>query len=141
MAEFCINISNITIAEQISNMLNNYNKLDIIHNSATIINLNVKYFVEIDFPGRVVACVALQDEHTHYCIRHVCVLPEYRNMGIAKKLIQTALTNARKGNIFMTIREENTPSLKMAASLGFKFVERIWKYANNHYVIKVVRSV
>lgn len=138
MSEFYINISNDLVAQQIADMLNKYNMLDIYYNSDTILSTNAKYFIEVAFPGKIIACAALYNNN---CIKHVCVLPEYRNMNIAKKLIQAVLTNAVRGNIFMTIREDNIPSLRMASSLGFVFNNRIWKKENNHYVIQVVRSI
>jgi ribosomal protein S18 acetylase RimI-like enzyme len=141
MAEFYVNISDESISTQIAEMLNRHNRLNIFHNSASILNQPMNYYVELAFPRTVVACVALQTMYNYSYIRHVCVLPEYRGMGISKKLLKKVLTNAKRGHIFMSIREDNIPSIKMALSLGFNFVDKTWSNSGGHFVVRVGRII
>ena len=70
-------------------------------------------------------------------IKHVCVDPTYRRFGVAKRLIETALSNCPSEYVCMTIRDDNKGSLKMAERLGFVFVQKNWM--KDHFVITVGR--
>ena len=142
MSEFYIPISNEEMAEQIAKLLNSYNHLYKTHDKHTILNSDVKYFVElVSSPAidkRVVGCVGLrQDYPTLTNIKHVCVDPTYRRFGVARKLIETAIANSPTDQVYMTIREDNKPSLYLAKSLGFVYVTKEFK--NDHFVITVAR--
>ena len=142
MAEFYVPITNNFFATQIAELLNKHNKLTVVHSAGSIMGSNTKYFVELlsspAIEKRVVGCVGLQYEPTGLSkIRHVCIEPEYRRFGVAKSLVELAIQNASTDYVYMTIREDNIPSLKLAKSLGFIEAQRIWK--KDHYVICVSR--
>ena len=129
MAEFYISLAKSEIAEQIANMLNNFNKLTVLHDEYTINNSNTCYFIKTAISSVkadiVIGCVGLyQDSHNTSKIKHLCVIPQYRRFGIAKNLIKVAILNCKTDYVYMTIREDNIPSLMLAKSLGFVFVKK-----------------
>ena len=142
MSEFYISVSNQFMASEIAMLLNSHNKLYKKHDMYTILNGNVKYFVELlsspAIDKRIVGCVGLQHEYTNLSkIKHVCVDQKYRRFGVARKLILMAMENSPTDSVYMTIREDNLPSLYLAKSLGFHFVRK--EYNQDHYVITVAR--
>lgn len=131
------------IADQIADMLNKHNKLYKVHTWSSIIGSTADYFIEVASSAttslKVVGCVALEPEFkTLSKIKHLCVLPECRRMGLAKKLVGTAIANCRTDNVYMTVREDNLASLGLAASMGFVFVNKIW--SRDHNIIALGRS-
>ena len=72
-------------------------------------------------------------------IYHICTHPEHRRLGLARKLVNLALDNCETEYAYMTIREDNIPSLNMASSMGFKFVNKAWSKSHDHIVIAVGR--
>jgi ribosomal protein S18 acetylase RimI-like enzyme len=142
MSEFYISITNEEMATQIAALLNSHNRLYKRHNTNTILNSNTKYFVELlsspAIDKKVVGCAGLrQDYPTLSNIKHVCVDPIYRRFGVARKLMKTAIENSPTDLVYMTIREDNKPSLYLAESLGFVFVTKEFKA--DHFVITVAR--
>ena len=95
------------------------------------------YFVEFE-GGKVVGCAGVLKRFPNMSeIRHVCVDTPYRSKGIASKLVNLAIANCGTELVYMTIRDDNVPSLKMASSLGFVFVKKHWSI--DHFVITVGR--
>ena len=144
MADFYVSLSNNEIASQIAALLNTHNQLLVSHNAVSIGSGASNYFVEISRTAQgisqVVGCAGLLKEFpTLSKIYHVSVRPDYRNMGIAKKLIGLAIQNCETERVYMTVREGNVPSLKMASSLNFKFVDKMWSRSHDHMVILVGR--
>ena len=142
MSEFYISITNKEMATQIASLLNSYNHLYKQHDTYTILNSNTRYFVELlsspAIDKRVVGCVGLrQDYPTLTNIKHVCVEPMYRRFGVARKLIKMAVENSPTDLVYMTIREDNKPSLYLSKSLGFVFVKK--EFNKDHFVITVAR--
>jgi len=138
MADFYISLSDNEIASQIAALLNANNQLLIKHNAASIKGGSAVYFIEIGGAAQVIGCAGLAIEQPILSkIFHVCTHPDYRRRGIAKKLVGLALSNCRTDNVYMTIREDNLPSLTMASSLGFQILQRIWSI--DHWVIVVGR--
>ena len=142
MAEFYVPITNEFFASQIAELLNKHNKLTVVHNTNTILASNTRYFVElVSAPAiekRVVGCVGLEPYEPQLSrIKHVSTDPTYRRFGVARRLIDTALANCPTEYVFMTIREDNVGSFKLAESLGFVFVRKDWK--KDHFVITVGR--
>jgi len=126
MAEFYVSLTDQEMSAQVANMLNQYNRWATNFNAWSIANTPARYFVELD-GGRVVGCAShLQDYPDLTKIQHICVLPEYRGRGIAKKLSEMAIRYCITELVYMTIREDNTASLALARSLGFVYVTRHW---------------
>lgn len=131
MAEFYVALSAESMASQIAKMLNKYNRLYKSHTGWSISQEPIRYFVEV-VGNRVIGCAGLMQEREDLSkILHVCVKPEYRKRGIAKKLIQVALDNCKTMLIYMTIREDNTASLRMAESMKFIPVNKYWSKDHN----------
>ena len=138
MAEFYVPISNTFFADGIAKLLNQQNKLTMVHNTHTILASKTRYFVElVSSPAiktEIVGCVGLLPEDNLLSrIKHVSINPIYRRFGIATKLINVAIQNSSTDYVFMTIREDNKPSLMLAKRLGFVFVQK------NGHLISVAR--
>lgn len=126
MAEFYVSVSSYDMASQIVSMLNKYNKWYKIFTTGSIMNTQARYFVELH-NSVVVGCAScIQDYPTMSKIQHICVLPQYRGMGIAKKLTNLAINNANTDLVYMTIREDNQNSLWLSQSLGFIYAGKHW---------------
>ena len=140
MSEFYVSLSEEEMAFQIANMLNAYNKLYVKHTTASIRNGVSKYFVEITSPSQVIGCAGLTKEYPVLSrIHHICIHPNHRKKGIAKKLINIAMSNCDTEYVYMTIREDNKPSIAMAFSMGFIYVNKAWSRNHDHFVITVGR--
>lgn len=138
MTEFFVSLSKEKMAHDIASMLNSFNKLYKVHTVQTILSDNTDYFVEVD-GGKVVACVGLKKREPQLSeLRHLCVVPSKRRLGLAGNLILLAMSNCSTDYVYMTIREDNIPSLKLAKSLGFVFVDKKWRL--DHNVITVGRK-
>ena len=126
MAEFYISLSNIAIANQVANLVNTYNRWYTKFTGTAIMMSPACYFVEID-RDKVVGCSSyLRENKSLSKIQHICTLPNYRGHGIAKKLTKIAMDNSKTEFIYMTIREDNLPSIALATSLGFKMISKVW---------------
>lgn len=138
MANFYVSVSREEMAAQISVLINSYNKLYRRHSTWSVLHDNANYFVEV-IANKVVGCAGTVKRYpTLSEIKHVCVAPEYRKKGMAKKLVELAIANCETEYVYMTIRNDNIPSLKMAESLGFVPVRKHWSV--DHYVITVGRK-
>ncbi len=140
MADFYISLSNSEIASQIAVLLNTYNQLYVKHDMTTIKGSTSNYFIEVGRTAQelsqVVGCVGLKKEFpTLSKIHHISVHPDFRRLGVAKKLINIAVQNCETSHVYMTIRGDNSPSLRMASSLGFNLIDRKWSRDYNHIVI------
>ena len=143
MSNFLVPMAKEKIAEQIATMLNDNNQLYRKHNSLSILGGIADYFVEVAgntaSGEKVIGCVALEQEFTTLSkIKHLCVLPEYRRLGVARKLLNVAIQSCKTQNVYMTIREDNKASLRLASSLNFVFVKKDW--SRDHNVITLGRS-
>jgi ribosomal protein S18 acetylase RimI-like enzyme len=126
MAEFYVSLSVDEMAAQVAGMLNMYNRWATRFNARSISLTPARYFVEID-SGKVVGCASnIPYDERITKIQHICVLPEYRGRGIAKKLTEMAIMHCGTDLVFMTIRQDNTASLALARSLGFVYVTKHW---------------
>ncbi len=87
--------NNISIASQIAHILNMYSNLRRVHTYFSIAASNDIYFCEVGInTKRVIGCIALEHILKQYSkITHLGVVPEYRNYGVGKKLMYTALRN------------------------------------------------
>ena len=138
MAEFYVSVPRNSMARQIAVLVNKYNRLYKKHSEYSVLKDRADYFVEV-VADKVIGCVGLAKKHTTISeIKHVCVHPTYRRRGIAKKLINLAMANCKTPFVYMTIREDNIPSLMTAKSLGFMFVRKDWR--KDHNVVTVGRT-
>lgn len=138
MSNFYVSLSKADMAAQIAGLLNQHNKLFVSHNTHTILNKSADYFVEVD-GGRVVGCAGLsKTEPNLSLIQHICVNPFHRNKGVAKKLVNLAIVNCDTDFLYMTIRDDNMPSLHLAMVLGFVFVKQY--VSRDHSVITMGRK-
>ena len=140
MSEFYVSLDNLSIANQIADMVNKYNKWSCKFSGQSILLSNgTRYFVEIE-GSRIVGCAGyVQDYERATKIQHICVLPTHRGHGIAKKLTGLTIKHATTEYVYMTIREDNLPSIKMAISLGFEFSSKRW--FRDHWTLTFVRRV
>lgn len=130
MTKFKSVLSDWDIAGQIASLLNANNRLTKTHSAKTIINDPALYFVE--FSGSVViGCVGLQKTAPMDKIIHLSVHNDYRRYGIAKKLMQAALTNSNHDVLYMSVREDNNACLNLAKHYGFNPVAYIPKPTYN----------
>jgi len=137
MAEFYISLSNYAVAEQVAAMINKYNRWITKFSAQAILFTPADYFVELD-GSKVIGCASAQPYDGKLTrVQHVCVLPEYRLKGIAKRLTELAISNSKTDYVYMTIREDNTASLNMAMSLKFKYVKKHW--FRDHWTITLGR--
>lgn len=126
MAEFYISMTSKEISTQIADMINKYNRWSRIFSADEIMSASAKYFIEVE-RSRVVGCASFIVEHpTLSKIQHVCVLPEYRRLGLGRKLVTITINHCDTDYIYMSIREDNEPSIRLAESLGFVYVRRDW---------------
>jgi ribosomal protein S18 acetylase RimI-like enzyme len=126
MAEFYVSLSNDEIARQVAKMINRHNRWATKFSAKSIKTTPARYFVEI-VGSQIVGCAShVRDFPTLSKIQHICVLPEFRRRGIAKKLTNLAIHNCETDYVYMTIREDNEPSLNLAKSLGFAYVTKNW---------------
>jgi ribosomal protein S18 acetylase RimI-like enzyme len=125
------------MATQIALLINKYNLWSIKYTTNMIYNSPASYFVEI-VNSRVVGCASLLEICPALSkIQHICVVPEFRCKGIATKLTKLAIELCNTDYLYMTIREDNGPSLGLARILEFKYIKNHW--FKNHYTVTVGR--
>lgn len=135
MSEFSITLSDREVAVQIANMINEHNLWAMHFTANSILASRVRYFIEL-CGDRVVGCAGSEREYaTLSKIMHICVLPEHRGAGIAHKLTKKVIEDCETEFVYMTIREDNLPSLTLAHSFGFRFVEKRWFRDHWTYVL------
>jgi ribosomal protein S18 acetylase RimI-like enzyme len=138
MAEFYMSLPAESIAQQVADLLNDHNKLTKKHSVYSILNNPAKYFLEIA-GDKVVGCSAIIKEGPQLTRQfHLCVHPKFRRQGIARKLKQISLNSAETPFVYVTIRDDNLPSLALNYSFDFVFVNKIW--ASDHHVITLGRA-
>ena len=126
MAKFYVSVSDYEMAMQVANMLNRYNKWMRNFSAQTLLTTDALYFVEL-CGSTITGCASCVREYPELSkIQHICVLPEYRKRGIARRLAETAIVNCDTEYVYMTIRDDNTASLMLAKSMGFAYVKRHW---------------
>lgn len=124
-------------ARQIANMLNTHNKLRVVHDARSILRDPATYFVRI-VRGDVVGCLAIKKVSPEFTKSfHLCVLPEFRKGGIARELKLASMKHVTTPFIFVTIREDNVPSLRLNMSIGFTPVKKTW--SKDHFVLTLTR--
>jgi RimJ/RimL family protein N-acetyltransferase len=126
MAKFYTIVPPTSLAAQIADMINKYNRWYKKYNAYSLIASNVTYVVELE-RDKVIACAGLiRLNHNTSKIMHICVLPDYRGKGIGKKITQAAMGLCETEFVCMTIREDNAASMALATSLNFGFIRKQW---------------
>ena len=139
MANFYMTLSAGEISQQVAELLNTHNQLRTQHNAHTVMGMKGAYFVDI-ISGQVVGCSAILRENAQVTRQfHLCVRPEFRRQGIARKLKLAALRNVSTPYVYVTIREDNVASINLNTSIGFVFVKKDW--AHDHYVLTLGRMM
>ena len=70
-------------------------------------------------------------------INNICVAPDNRRQGIAKKLIKNIIKNAKAKKInflFLQVKEINEGAVKLYKSLGFKTQHKFSGAGGNTYL-------
>jgi len=127
------------IAQQVATLLNTHNQLKSQYNAHTVMAIRGAYFVDI-IGGQVVGCSAILRENAEVTRQfHLCVHPDFRRRGIARKLKLAGLRNVSTPYVYVTIREDNVASINLNTSTGFTLVKKDW--AHNHYVLTLGRMM
>jgi len=125
------------MARDIAGLINSFNRLTVKHSIDSIRNSTTTYFTEICLKF-VIGCVGLSTEPGGSRIKHLCVHPSFRNSGVARRLVQSAIDHSETPTVFMTIRDDNFPCLQLAKSMGFEIWKKTWHI--DHFVYVVGRS-
>lgn len=64
-------------------------------------------------------------------IMRVAVLPEYRRLGVGRALLNECFASTKPDVVFLDVRENNIPAIKLYESLGFKSVGLRKNYYSN----------
>lgn len=139
MANFYMTLPAEEISRQVAALLNTHNQLRTNHNKYTIMNARGAYFVDI-VAGIVAGCQAIlriNDEITK--LFHLCVHPDFRRRGIARKLKLAALSHVSTPYVYSTIREDNIASINLSLSLGFSVAKK--ELMGDHYVLTLGRTM
>jgi GNAT superfamily N-acetyltransferase len=139
MADFYMTLPVEELARQVAELLNNHNQLRVRHTGHTIMASRGAYFVDV-VGGQVIGCQAILQENRQLTrLFHLCVHPDWRRRGLARKLKTAALSNVSTPYAYVTIREDNVASINLNASLGFVFVKKDW--SRDHYVLTLGRMM
>jgi ribosomal protein S18 acetylase RimI-like enzyme len=110
-------------AEQIAHLLNENNRLQSAYTGGKVLQSSATYY-PIQLAGFVFGSVAVHRMNFFLTeIKHVVVHPLFRRMGMARKMVEHAVTTVETPIMYATIREDNTASLKLFESLGFVAVQ------------------
>lgn len=94
------------------------------------LTLDTSHFAVATLDGNVVGYMGLQIFSGEGYVTNVAVLPDFRRMGIAKKLIEHQLQN-EMSFITLEVRESNLPAIKLYESCGFENVGIRPKFYSN----------
>ncbi len=94
------------------------------------LNLDTSHFAVATVDENVVGYMGLQIFCGEGYVTNVAVLPEYRRMGIAKKLIEYQMQNDMSF-ISLEVRESNLPAIKLYEACGFENVGIRPKFYSN----------
>ena len=85
------------------------------------LNLETSHFAVATVDEKVVGYMGLQIFSGEGYVTNVAVLPNFRRMGIAKKLIEHQMQN-EMSFITLEVRESNLPAINLYESCGFENV-------------------
>jgi ribosomal protein S18 acetylase RimI-like enzyme len=127
------------IAQQVADLLNKYNKLRVHHSGYSIMNSSADYFAEI-YGDRVVGCSAIIRETEEVTKQfHLCVAPEFRRLGVARKLKRRSMSYVKTPYVYVTIREDNPASIALNDSEGFLLIKET--RFRNHNVLLLAKDL
>jgi len=139
MANFYMTLPAEELARQVAMLLNINNKLRKHHTANTITNSRATYFVDV-IASQVIGCSAILKENDQITRQyHLCVHPDFRRRGIARKLKMAALGYISTPYAYVTIREDNVASINLNTSIGFVLVKRDW--VGDHHVLTLGRMM
>ena len=131
------------VAAQVAALLNNYNRLNIVHTKETILSSDITYLIKqlcVDGEQTVVGCIGLQKvDNLTTTLRHLSVAENKRREDIGAELVTNAMQKARTRFVQMHIRHDNMASLSLATQLGFLAVS--YDEKDNYYLITVKKEV
>lgn len=143
MSKFRLIINESDLSSQIADLLNAHNNLSVTHTGPSISISSINYIVEqgiVDNKLVVVGCVGLlSTAQDTTLIKHLCVEQNKRGVGMATKLLSTALNSITTNFAHMDIRSDNYPSLSLAEKLGFLIITQRQKVGYN--VVTVGKGV
>jgi len=139
MANFFTTLPAEEIARQVAELLNAHNQLRKRHTGFSLQALRGAYFVDV-VGGQVIGCQAILRENNQLTrLFHLCVHPDWRRRGLARKLKLAALANVGTPYAYVTIREDNAASINLNQSLGFVLVKR--ESVGDHNVLTLGRMM
>ena len=94
------------------------------------LNLDTSHFAVATLDGNVVGYMGLQIFSGEGYVTNVAVLPDFRRMGIAKKLIEYQMQN-EMSFITLEVRESNLPAVRLYEACGFENVGIRPKFYSN----------
>lgn len=125
------------IAHKVAGLINSHNNLSAMRTVGDIQHGRTDYIVETHGVWVLGAVGLDRQSYTFTEIKHLVVHPEWRGKGIAKHLLKRALNIVGTKMAYATVREGNTPSLKLFESFGFR---RAGEYATeDHRVVLLIR--
>ena len=131
------------VAAQVATLLNNYNRLNIVHTKETILSSDITYLIKqlcVDGEQTVIGCIGLQKvDNLTTTLRHLSVAENKRREGIGAELVTNAMQKARTRFVQMHIRHDNMASLSLATQLDFLAVS--YDEKDNYYLITVKKEV
>ena len=140
MAQILTRLTSEEIARQIAVLLNSHNELKGRHSAYTVLASPATYFVEL-CEGQVVGCSAILQEDSMLTRQfHLCTHPDFRRRGIAGRLKQTGIERAKTPYVYVTVRDNNIPSLRIQEKFGFVFVRKDPSRQGNYWVYTLARA-
>ena len=135
MANFYMTLPADEVARQVAKLLNDNNQLRKKHTQYTVKGERGTYFVDV-IGGQVIGCQAILQETAEATkLFHLCVHPAWRRQGIARKLKIAALSQVTTPYVYVTVREDNIPSINLNMSLGFTLVKKDWVGDHNVLIL------
>ncbi len=142
MDKFKFIIDEQSVAEQIADLLNTYNKLKVIHTKHTVLANNIIYLVKqkyIEGSPKIIGCVGIDKiDHSMTTLRHLCVDVNQRQTGIGLELLNNALAYVSTKYVQMHIRHDNLPSVHLASKLGF--LVDTYDIKNGYFILTVKKE-
>lgn len=102
-------------------------------NELTMRQLKKGYLFWVYHELKVVAYLLLEDYKSTYTIRSIVVLPEYRKLGLASRMLGSCIRWAAKQNgktIHTYTSSYNYPSMNLLIGLGFKVLKCYETYSS-----------
>lgn len=81
--------------------------------------------------GEIAGYLVLSDAGDEKSVDDIAVSPEYRRMGIARMLLESAHGKYAGQSFILEVRESNAPAIALYASLGYKQVGFRKRYYRN----------